>query len=575
MERAKNGYQIYKVASIREAEDVIATDNDVKQLFYFDDFLGETYYEILTASQTESQITQFVDRIKNTPNKYLMLTTRTVILNQADDKSEKINRSQLLNQQYEIQLSDYSKFEKAEILYNHLYFYRIKENLFNCILQNKFYNTIINHKNYTPRTIESLTDPTKIENLTPAEYHEFITLSLTNPEGIWSRSFHNQINYFDQLFLITLFTFRGKVNEKALIKAYDARLQYEKVSHNQIIKANQFRDSAKILLNGFVISTLIDGENPEREYSFINPSLADFFKGFIKDSFHQKKAIISSIIYIEQLQHFDPDVASIAFESDLQFIVKERVIRDELDSIDKYKLYRMPASILQTVRKYCPDIDIDQLFMDKMAALDFNDTYWIKDAMLYCLLHPKNSEQIKKYIKNDFLNIVDFLVMAIDQPDMARKLPELFALYDQDYQRYFADDKRAESLSNMIINAANYNYRFQKSILENNALSLIEVDKTYLTIHQADINLKNSLMPDVERDIQFERQIDRAFWETKIKENDVLKQEKLKNKEKLIHYYKNSTLTAKTEEKAIDDLFYIANYTKAIQDDTAFDEPPF
>lgn len=566
LERAKKGFQIYKVVNIREAEDVISPNNELKQLFYFDDFLGEIYYEILTAGQTETQITQFVDRIRNTPNKYLMLTSRTVILNQADDKSEKINRSQLLNQQYEIQLNDYSKFEKAEILYNHLYVYKVKEDLFNSIIQDQFYKTIINHRNYTPRTIEFLTEPTKIENLSPAEYREFITISLNNPKEIWSRSFRNQINYFDQLFLVTLFTFRGKVSEISLTAAYESRLHYERVNHNQIIKGNQFQESAKILLNGFISITLIDSGKTEREYSFINPSLSDFFKGYVQDSFQERKAITSSIVYLEQLNHFDPDRSTIPFEVDLQLIVKDKIANDQLDSLDKYKSYKIQGLILQVLRKYCLKINIDEVFVKKMDDLDFKETWWIREELIFCLLHPKNSPAIIEYVKANFSVIVDYLIKAIDEPDMAKQLPEIFTKYNQKYDEYFKDDQEIEKLSAMIIKAANYNHRLQKSILQNSALNLIQVDKTYLYIHQADEALKNVLLPDIEREINFERPIDREFWEAKIKENDILQQEKIKNNEKLVHYYKNSTLTAKNEEKAIDDLFYKADYTKVIHE---------
>ena len=169
-ERAKNGHRIYKVENIKEAEDVISTNDDEKQLFYFDDFLGANYFEIVNAHKTETQLTAFVERVKNTPNKYLILTTRTVILNYAIKKCEKISHSKLANQQFEIKLTDYSKFEKALILYNHIYFRGIGEDLHHSILNEKFYKTIIQHKNYTPRIIEFITDNSRIEKLSAPAY---------------------------------------------------------------------------------------------------------------------------------------------------------------------------------------------------------------------------------------------------------------------------------------------------------------------------------------------------------------------------------------------------------------------
>ena len=47
--------------------------------------------EIINIDKTETQLTSFIDRVKNTPNKYLILTTRTVVLNQAVERNERIN----------------------------------------------------------------------------------------------------------------------------------------------------------------------------------------------------------------------------------------------------------------------------------------------------------------------------------------------------------------------------------------------------------------------------------------------------------------------------------------------------
>jgi hypothetical protein len=116
-DRAKAGYKVYKVENIAEAEDVLSTNDEERQLFYFDDFLGANYLEIINAHRTETQLTAFVDRIRLTPNKLLVLTTRTVILNHAIEKYEKISHSKMGNQQFEIRLTDYNNYEKALILF--------------------------------------------------------------------------------------------------------------------------------------------------------------------------------------------------------------------------------------------------------------------------------------------------------------------------------------------------------------------------------------------------------------------------------------------------------------------------
>ena len=269
IERARLNHQIYLINTIRDAEDVITPDNS-KQLFYFDDFLGEVYYEILSGSQKESEISRFIDRIKHTPNKFIILSTRTIILEQAKAKSEKIKRSRIESGKYEIILNSYTNYDKAKILYNHLYFQRITEELFSVVVKDKFYLDVIKHKNYTPRIIEFITDYNRIKKFNGVDYKRFITFNLNHPEEIWNDSFHNQIRLQDRLLLMTLFTFPREAEENYLIKAFGDRLVFEKTTNNISINSEQFIDSVRNLLNGFIVSTIIDIDKNNKIYSFIN-----------------------------------------------------------------------------------------------------------------------------------------------------------------------------------------------------------------------------------------------------------------------------------------------------------------
>jgi DNA polymerase III delta prime subunit len=324
-DRAREGCKVFKVETIREAEDIISVDENEKQVFYFDDFLGANYDEIVNAQKTESQLTSFVDRIRNSRNKYLILTTRTVILNQAIEKYEKIANSRFSNEQFEIKLTDYNQYEKALILYNHLYFKKLNYRLLNAITNEKFYKKIIHHKNYTPRIIEFITDDWKIAKLTSTEYIQFILTNLNNPKDIWRHSFNKQIEYFDRCLLLTLFTFENIPTEINLIDTFNTRLNYEKIEHNHIIDSNQFNNSVKILLNGFISSTLVKRDKSVRYYNFINPSLIDFLIGYVSDSYNERKNIISSISYVEQLSRFNPVKSIIPLEKELQLIIYNRI----------------------------------------------------------------------------------------------------------------------------------------------------------------------------------------------------------------------------------------------------------
>ncbi|MFR9543391.1 MAG: restriction endonuclease [Rikenellaceae bacterium] len=121
------GFQLVYIDDIREAEDLFITDNS-KQLFYFDDFLGSNYLDIVHGNKSRS-IVNFVDRIKESKNKFLILTTRSTILNQAKASDEKIGRSNISSNKCEIVIENYSDLDKAKILYNHLYHSDIEKSL--------------------------------------------------------------------------------------------------------------------------------------------------------------------------------------------------------------------------------------------------------------------------------------------------------------------------------------------------------------------------------------------------------------------------------------------------------------
>ncbi|MDT0644939.1 restriction endonuclease, partial [Zunongwangia sp. F363] len=318
-DRLREGFEIYQIEDIGEAESIISFDNNSKQIIYFDDFLGANYTEIMNSHNRETRLTNFVDRIINTPNKYLILTTRTVVLNIATNRYEKLNRSNLNKRQFELKLTDYSAFEKAQILYNHFFHKNVDQRFYEVLLENNFYRKIIKHRNYTPRLVEFITNEFQIKDFTRKDYKEFILRNLDNPEEIWRHSFNNQINHFDKCLLLTMFSFGNEVDEDILIKAFDNRLNYEKEAHNQIIQNDQFNKSIKTLLNGFLVSRLNSfQENLSRRYSFINPSLADFFISYAKESFSVRKDIISSIVYLNQLERFKV----LPLENELQIFLK-------------------------------------------------------------------------------------------------------------------------------------------------------------------------------------------------------------------------------------------------------------
>ncbi|AEV31784.1 hypothetical protein Oweho_0771 [Owenweeksia hongkongensis DSM 17368] len=559
-DRAKKGFKIYKVENIREAEDVISVDSDEKQLFYFDDFLGANYFEIINANKTETQLTSFVERVKNSPNKYLILTTRTVILNHAIEKYEKISHSKMANNQFELKLTDYTRFEKALILYNHLYFTNVSEELYNSILTDQFYRTIIRHKNYTPRIIEFITDKTKIESLSPEQYLQFILNNLNNPSEIWRYSFNNQIEYLDKCLLLTLFTFPREIDEPTLINAFESRLEFEKNSHNQIINSDQFNSSVKILLNGFISSTIIKRPKKIREYSFINPSLGDFLIGYCQNSFQERKSILSSIKYAEQLHQFSPQWRLLPLEKELQLIIREKIAKDELEFVNSDKSYftnnvRLGNKI-DILYRFCSGTNIDSLLSDFFSSIDFEEgVEMVGEKLEGLLLNLGDSPLTYSFIKDNFIRIIEALMTSMTELDNAKVVPELFEKYEQNYEEYSETEKGLDRLISLVTNVLVSKEEELKYDKKDEVKAMTEVESIYDDVYSIEYELMSELLPNLTEDHDFEIGIDESYWKGQIEENidNDLKAEH--EAEMYQEQYKEAAFESRNEESAIDDLF--------------------
>lgn len=554
-ERAKNDYKIHKVENIREAEDLISPNNDEKQLFYFDDFLGANYVEILNGNTTETQLTSFVERIRRTPNKYLVLTTRTIILNHAVERFEKISRSNLASDRFEIELSDYTKYEKALILYNHLFFNEVNQELYNSILNEKFYKNIIEHKNYTPRIIEFITDKLRIGDFSPDDYHQFIQNNLDNPKEIWRHSFEHQIGYFDRCLLLTLFTFNFNVPEKTLSRASEKRLQYEKREHNQIIKSNQFNDSIRVLLDGFVSSVMDNDDLMERRYSFINPSLADFLINYISESESERKSIVSSIVDSAQLNRFNPAQSVIPLEEDLQIIIRDKLANYEIGFPVHYDDNQIYARTLRLLCEYCRRVDIDTILLENFKKIDFDESWGIGDELLYVLLNVGNSPQTTNFIKANFIKLMEIIFETIYDESDANEIVGLFKKYDHDFERYRKTDRGLSNLVELIERIVESLEENLKSEHEGAVESLEEVYEAYYEIKEAEDRLSIMLLPNP-TDYSSSIEMDEYDWEEQIKENIANNPKYDASRYDHEEHYRETSSNTYSEDEEIDNLFH-------------------
>lgn len=520
-QRAKDSFKIYKVENIKDAEDVISLDNTEAQIFYFDDFLGANYMEIINSHKTETQLTSFVERIRNTPNKYLILTTRTIVLNYATERYEKISHSSLGNRKFELKLNDYSKYEKALILYNHFYHKGVDDKFYDVILKEKFYKTIINHDNYTPRIIEFITDYSKIKNFDQDEYYQFVINNLKNPKEIWRYSFANQIEYLDRCMLLTLFSFGNEIEESLLQSAFESRLEYEKVQHNQIIKTNQFSLSISILQNGFISSILYNyNESHQRRYKFINPSLTDFLINYVAESLSERKSILNSIISIEQLKRFKPKESIIPLEKELQLVILNKISNQEFTCFSNCDIITY-SEILLTLTDFCKDVNTDKLVHLYLTKIDLNAdwNFTIFHHIKITLEGIEDSPCSYDFIKNNFIKIIEKLMSCIDEVRYIEDIQLLFEKFEVSFDEYNTSERGKENIEKMVEKIMSYTEAELTDNIKDEALSMTDIEGIYDELNEVKQILFESLILESEVKKRLVYTIDKAYWEEIIEDN--------------------------------------------------------
>jgi hypothetical protein len=442
----RDGFKIYHVENIKEAEDNYSLDPDAKQIFYFDDFLGSNLLDIGGIGNRESQIAGFIERIQHSKNKFFLLTSRTVILNQAYRKYEKIKNSSLSSSKFELRIEDYSMLQKAEILYNHLYFDEVRGELRDVISAEKFYKRIISHKNYSPRLISFFTSKYKVGGFNPDQYRNFVITSLEKPSEIWQHSFENQIGEEERHFLMTLLVL-GTEAEKAIVTAaWISRLKFEAKHHQLMLASNVEERTFKDLLNGFIKSemytTQINGATKLEKHiiKFINPSLKDFLIERFRCGTLERENILRASIWMFQLWEWKSLRGNQALSLHEQKMAFEKISQADFHlsysnqiEVDEYFILEKMAF----VSMHCQDIDTARMIISGFELVREGRGLSI-ERIIPVVDSAGRNPILYQYFDSNFEALVEWVIQNISNIKSINWFLSIFQMFKRNYTEYLA-----------------------------------------------------------------------------------------------------------------------------------------
>lgn len=269
-----------------------------KQVFFFDDFLGKNFFEERHLPNEDNKIVKFIEKIKKSPDKILILATREYILNQAKTVFEAFRINNIEIAKCVLDLSSYTNIIKAQIIYNHLFFAEVPYNHLLDLLERDNHLQLVHHPNYNPRIIETVINRRIWEHCPANKFSEAFKSYFDNPESVWLYAFENSIDKFSQYTMLVLLSMGTPVLIQDLenaLKEFLTRNNYKFLISFDSIKYNR---AIRELENTFIKTQKDSYSSVAIEYQ--NPSIQDFLVNYLKDKTDLLKCIIESAIYSDQ-----------------------------------------------------------------------------------------------------------------------------------------------------------------------------------------------------------------------------------------------------------------------------------
>lgn len=266
----------------------------VKQVFFFDDFLGNTRFT--PEKNFDSRLVNFIHAVQRSKDKLFIMSTREYILNDAKNYYTRIEQNDLELAKCIVDMGKYNKWIRGQILYNHLVDSGMPVEYLSEIRAHKNYMKIIDHVNFNPRIIESFVKQSLHETCSPHDYMKKIIGFFDNPRSVWKDAFE-QLPKTAREMLLVLATMSPVVLYTDWKRAYS---YFFKVvyPHEGYLDERAWENYVRLLQDSFII---VQGEETQRYIDYHNPGIKDFVIDYISKHSGLQRLLLENAFFIEQL----------------------------------------------------------------------------------------------------------------------------------------------------------------------------------------------------------------------------------------------------------------------------------
>lgn len=460
-----SGDFVYVSESIKDAYDYY--EDGKKQVFFFDDFLGRNFLETGLAVNEDTKLVKFIERIKKSENKVLILATREYILKQAKNSYELLDSRSLELVKCTLDLSKYTRKIRALILYNHLFFANVPQAHIRNLIDTKTYIRLIEHKSYNPRIIETFVKNQFWEDTAPQEFSKTLVSFFDNPTSVWEHAFENTISKEAQVVMWVLSTLGTPALLEDLRIAVNSFVAANNITYNLTMDSITFKRTIKELENTF-ITTRMDSYN-KIAVEFQNPSIQDFLINYIDGknilildlirsfsftsqffrifTFEKKKSEYRRRITLNKaiLKAYTDKIIA-----DFDLLKTASIFRHNYQNSDRFEWYKNPGFKLSfldqilTELKMVSNKKLQEFVIQKFEETkepEFNN-YRERRAYINLLSSIKKSSNNKE----KDVEIVKQFAQHIDSIDILKDFSKLGTIFKEPYNEYVNTEEFSEKL---------------------------------------------------------------------------------------------------------------------------------
>ncbi|SGY93116.1 AAA ATPase [Moritella viscosa] len=203
-------------------------------------------------------------------------------------RSDKFNCNNVESSRFILNINDLTMFDKASILYNHIYHSGLNDEYRSKFYDGELYIKIIKHKNFNPRLIEFITAQKRIHHIKSEDYINHIVNSLDNPSDIWHHAFTEQLKEIERIIIYFVAFSNVKLtsdNLSLLIKKYF-------ISKKDTLNDESFNNAMTTITGSFILNEISKNSSNLRIF---NPSIKDYLMKRLEDEVELSKLIFEML----------------------------------------------------------------------------------------------------------------------------------------------------------------------------------------------------------------------------------------------------------------------------------------